>query len=109
MGFGLDTFSRREKTHQSDSNSVPSRRRLLRLGATSLVVPFLPGRSPAQETPHSCAPPIPVGRSPSNGGPCPYPISWLDKNRNHNQPAGPNVARLTIGGSRLSVSYPRAT
>ena len=30
-----------------------------------------------------CAPPIPHG--PSNGGSCPYPIPWLDKNGNHNQ------------------------
>jgi hypothetical protein len=27
----------------------------------------------------------------SNGGSDPYPIPWLDKNGNHNQPAGPNL------------------
>src|ERR1700728_4173717 len=26
-----------------------------------------------------------------NGGAAPYPIPWLDKNGNHNQPAGPNL------------------
>jgi len=36
-----------------------------------------------------CAPPIPHG--PSNGGSCPYPIPWLDKNGNHNQIPKENV------------------
>lgn len=36
-----------------------------------------------------CAPPIPKG--PSNGGSCPYPIPWLDKNGNHNQMPKANV------------------
>lgn len=27
----------------------------------------------------------------SNGGTEPFPIPWLDKNGNHNQPAGPNL------------------
>ncbi len=97
MGFGFNTLGRRERNDQSDSCSAPSRRRVLRLGATSLIVPFLPGQLlRAQETPQSCAPPIPVDRAPSNGGSCPYPIPWLDKNGNHNQPAGPNVELSNI-------------
>jgi len=28
---------------------------------------------------------------PANGGTDPYPIPWLGKNGNHNQPAGPNL------------------
>jgi len=37
-----------------------------------------------------CSPRIPNGE-PSNGGPCPYPIPWLDKNGNHNQMPKANV------------------
>ena len=77
--------------------SVPRRRQILRLGATSLVLPFL--SAPllrAQQSTQSCAPPIPADHGPSNGGPCPYPIPWLDKNGNHNQPAGPNVELSNI-------------
>jgi hypothetical protein len=33
----------------------------------------------------ACQPPIPKGHEPSNGGSCPFPIPWLDKNGNHNQ------------------------
>ena len=90
-------FSRRDNTDESDSYSVPGRRRLLRLGAVSLVLPFLAGRLPrAQETPQPCAPPIPGGGSPANGGSCPYPIPWRDRNGNHNQPAAPNVELSNI-------------
>jgi hypothetical protein len=92
-----NTFTRREETDGAASHRLSGRRRVLTLGATSLVVPFLPGRLlRAQETPQSCAPPVPVDRSPSNGGSCPYPIPWLDKNGNHNQPAGPNVELSNI-------------
>jgi hypothetical protein len=38
----------------------------------------------------ACGPPIPNG-IPANGGPCPYPIPWLDKNGNHNQMPKANV------------------
>ncbi len=41
-----------------------------------------------------CAPPIPNG--PSNGGSCPYPIPWLDKNGNHNQSPKANVELSNI-------------
>lgn len=33
----------------------------------------------------------PVGARLSNGSSDPFPIPWLDKNGNHNQPAGPNA------------------
>ena len=60
-------------------------------------MPFLLGRlSRAQGSTQSCVPPIPVDRSPSNGGSCPCPIPWLDKNGNHNQAAGPNVEPSNI-------------
>jgi hypothetical protein len=50
----------------------------------------------AQSQPQSCAPEIPRHHEPSNGGSCPYPIPWLDKNGNHNQPAMPNVELSSI-------------
>jgi len=33
---------------------------------------------------------------PFNGGNCPYPIPWLDKNGSHNQPAGPDTELNSI-------------
>jgi hypothetical protein len=90
-------FTPIQETGGADSYHVPDRRRVLRLGATSLLMPFLLGRLlGAQKPTQPCAPPIPVDRSPSNGGWCPYPIPWLDKNGNHNQPAGPNVELSNI-------------
>ena len=73
------------------------RRRWLKLSVTSALISSVSGSllradSPAQ----SCAPPIPKNHEPSNGGICPYPIPWLDKNGNHNQPAGPNVELSSI-------------
>lgn len=73
------------------------RRLLLKLGVGSALVSSVPrillaGNSRTQ----SCAPPIPKNHEPSNGGTCPYPIPWLDKNGNHNQPAGPNVELSSI-------------
>lgn len=68
------------------------RRRWLKLGATSAVTASLPGSLlVAHSAQQNCPPPIPHNHEPSNGGPCPYPIPWLDKNGNHNQPAGPNL------------------
>lgn len=68
------------------------RRRFLKLGVGSIVVAALPARPvQGQSPPPSCADAIPQNRAPSNGGPCPYPIPWLDKNGSHNQGAGPNV------------------
>jgi hypothetical protein len=45
----------------------------------------------AQSAPQTCEPPIPLNHAPSNGGTCPYPIPWLDKNGNHNQIPMANV------------------
>ena len=73
-----------------------SRRLLLRLGAASffgsVAIPSLSGEMASQ----SCAATIPQDRSPSNGGSCPYPIPWLDKNGNHNQSPMPNVELSSI-------------
>ncbi len=92
-----EAFSQSTYGEQLDLCPVPTRRRLLMVGAVSLVVPILPNRLlRAQETAPLCAPSIPSDRSPSNGGSCPYPIPWLDKNGNHNQPAGPNVELSSI-------------
>jgi len=74
-----------------------SRRRWLKLGLTSAVATSLPRvLLHADSSPPACAPPIPQNHEPSNGGDCPYPIPWLDKNGNHNQPAMPNVELSSI-------------
>jgi len=74
-----------------------NRRRWLELGVTSALAAWLPGRRvDAQSAPQVCAPLIPKNHEPSNGGPCPYPIPWLDKNGNHNQAAMPNVELSSI-------------
>ena len=73
------------------------RRRWLKLGVTTIFGTSVGvGRLAAQSSPQSCAPPISKSHEPSNGGPCPYPIPWLDKNGNHNQPAMPNVELSNI-------------
>jgi hypothetical protein len=80
-------------THDRSSRLEMDRRRWLKLGATSFAAASLPRTLlGAQPTPQACSPPIPLNHEPSNGGPCPYPIPWLDKNGNHNQiPPMPNV------------------
>jgi hypothetical protein len=77
------------------------RRRWLELGVSSALAVWMPGtrlvgQSAPQSAPQSCAPIIPQNHEPSNGGSCPYPIPWLDKNGNHNQPAMPNVELSSI-------------
>jgi hypothetical protein len=73
------------------------RRRWLKLGITSAAAVSLRGTVlDAQSVAQACAPPIPQNHEPSNGGPCPYPIPWLDKNGNHNQAAMPNVELSSI-------------
>ncbi len=73
------------------------RRRWLKLGVTSGLVASLPGAwLGAQSSPRACSAQIPQNREPSNGGLCPYPIPWLDKNGNHNQAAMPNVELSSI-------------
>ena len=42
----------------------------------------------------------PPSHGSSNGGPRPYPIPWLDKNGNHNQPAMANVELSSIYNSK---------
>ena len=97
MQFGLDMFECSENDNRPKPFSVSSRRRVLKLVASASVVPFLPGQLlRAEEAANACAPPIPADHSPSNGGSCPYPIPWLDKNGSHNQPAGPNVELSSI-------------
>ncbi len=74
-----------------------NRRRWLGVGLASALATWLPSRLlGAQSAPQSCAPPIPKNHEPSNGGPCPYPIPWLDKNGNHNQAATANVELSSI-------------
>ena len=74
-----------------------NRRRWLRLSVGSMLGMKLTGTPlNAQSVPLSCAPSIPQNHEPSNGGTCPYPIPWLDKNGNHNQPAAPNVELSSI-------------
>jgi hypothetical protein len=72
------------------------RRRLLQLGAVSIAAASLPVRILAQSDSLSCTPPIPQNHAAANGGPCPYPIPWLDKNGNHNQSPMPNVELSNI-------------
>ncbi len=73
------------------------RRRLLSLGVTSAFAASLPDAIlDAQATARSCLPDIPKNHAPSNGGACPYPIPWLDKNGNHNQSPAPNVELSSI-------------
>ncbi|HEY6971405.1 MAG TPA: hypothetical protein VJA94_19505 [Candidatus Angelobacter sp.] len=74
-----------------------SRRWLMKFGVGSLIASSLPLRLlHAQSTPQQCAPPIPQNHEPSNGGSCPYPIPWLDKNGNHNQSPMANVELSNI-------------
>jgi hypothetical protein len=74
-----------------------SRRRLLELGAASIVLsPFRAPLLRAQSEPMACSPPIPQNHAPANGGSCPYPIPWLDKNGNHNQSPMANVELSNI-------------
>ena len=76
----------------TQSDLETKRRRLLQLGAVSIAASSLPARLlHGESVPQSCAPPIPQNDAPANGGSCPYPIPWLDKNGSHNQPAMPNV------------------
>jgi len=65
------------------------RRMCLEIGAMAAMASLLPAPMLSGEN-SACAPPIPDGK-PANGGPCPYPIPWLDKNGNHNQMPKPNV------------------
>ena len=73
------------------------RRRWLKLGVTSALAASARGKQLyAQSATQACVSPIPQNREPSNGGACPYPIPWLDKNGNHNQSPVPNVELSNI-------------
>jgi len=73
------------------------RRRWLKLGVISAGAASLPtGLLRGQSAPPACGPPTPGNHAPSNGGPCPYPIPWLDKNGNHNQSPMANVELSNI-------------
>jgi hypothetical protein len=93
----VSTPNDRQRINDGSSELELSRRSLLKLGVASIVAGSVPVRLiNGQSTPQSCAPPIPQNREPSNGGSCPYPIPWLDKNGNHNQIAAPNVELSSI-------------
>ncbi len=80
-----------------DRSSGLDRRRLLQLGlASAAAVSVSSLNLHAQSAPQSCAPPIPPMHGLSNGGSCPYPIPWLDKNGNHNQMPADNVELSNI-------------
>jgi hypothetical protein len=72
------------------------RRQWLKFGVLSTLSVWRPLAAVAHASMPDCAPAIPKNHEPSNGGACPYPIPWLDKNGNHNQPAGPNVELSSI-------------
>jgi hypothetical protein len=83
--------------HDRTSPSALDRRHLLKLAFTSAGVASLTGKFLlAQSAPQGCATRIPQDHSVSNGGPCPYPIPWLDKNGNHNQNPTTNVELSSI-------------
>jgi len=103
MAFARDrqptvlTRMTRPHSHERRSELALHRRRWLQLGVASLLVASGPGRLLyAQSPPLACSPPIPQHQAPSNGGPCPYPIPWLDKNGNHNQSPMPDVELSNI-------------
>src|ERR1700681_4142743 len=86
------------RQHDNDSTShlALNRRRLLRIGVASIVAAAQTARLLHAKSAPLCAPTIPQDHSPSNGGSCPYPIPWLDKNGNHNQSPMPNVELSNI-------------
>ncbi|HEY6349164.1 MAG TPA: hypothetical protein VI636_07125 [Candidatus Angelobacter sp.] len=102
MDFALNAKPAAHMADQARSTDRSSglqmnRRTLLGLGIGSVFAASLPGQLiRAQSATQSCAPPIPQDHAPANGGPCPYPIPWLDKNGNHNQAAAPNVELSNI-------------
>jgi hypothetical protein len=82
---------------QQDNDSLAmKRRRLFKLGFVSIVASQTGRLLHSQSAPQFCAAPIPQDHSPSNGGSCPYPIPWLDKNGNHNQSPMLNVELSNI-------------
>lgn len=85
-----------ENPNAACSGRTLDRRRMLQLGLSSLVIATQPQILRAQQSQAPCAPPIPQDHAPANGGSCPYPIPWLDKNGNHNQSPAANVELSNI-------------
>jgi hypothetical protein len=84
-------------TLKPDLNFSISRRHCLKLGVGPFVARLFATQSAAaQSSQQVWSPSIPENHEPSNGGISPYPIPWLDKNGNHNQPATPNVELSSI-------------
>ena len=80
-----------------DRKLMVNRRHLLKVGGASVFTMWATGRLlHGQSAPVACAPLIPQDHLPSNGGSCPYPIPWLDKNGNHNQSPMPDVELSNI-------------
>ena len=102
MRFFLSSTSRVKTTDQPSSEGCSrdfrlDRRRLFGLGIVPLVAAALPeSLLRAKSLSQSCAPLIPRNHVPSNGGSCPFPIPWLDKNGDHNQMPMPNVELSSI-------------
>jgi hypothetical protein len=94
--FPIECYQGDDMTSDLALDFKRSRRRWLRLGFISVASASLARALDAQPVAQTCAPLIPQNHEPSNGGPCPYPIPWLDKNGNHNQPAMPNVELSNI-------------
>src|SRR5260370_18393892 len=85
-------FAPFQETDGADSYRVPDRRRVLKLGPTSLLMPFLLGRLlRAQTSTQPCAPPIPLDRPPPNRASCPSPTPRSHNNATHNHPPLPDV------------------
>lgn len=73
----------------SSFDRFPSRRSVLQAAASSALIAPVLSQLAAAATPSTSEPDAPARLS--NGGSDPFPIPWLDKNGNHNQPAGPNA------------------
>jgi hypothetical protein len=72
-----------------DDHIRPARRRMLQATAVAALSSTFLSRVAAGENQPATEPA--AGGRLSNGGAGPFPIPWLDKNGNHNQPAGPNL------------------
>src|ERR1051325_5779402 len=79
-----------------DLSSGLNRRSLLKLGFSVAAASARTVLLQSQSVPAGCVPPIPQTHAASNGGSCPFPIPWLDKNGNHNQMPKDNVELSNI-------------
>jgi hypothetical protein len=90
-----------DRQHDNYSRAK-NRRGLLKLGLVSIVASETGRLLHSQSAPQFCAAPIPQDPSPSNGGSCPYPIPWLDKNGNHNQSPMRNLSNIYHFNGKLA-------